>query len=320
MRKLTIAVVLVLATWVLSATQDSASASPAAQIDESRNFDALIVNASYVRGALGAQECRSGAVIDLSDGDLGHVMHLQVGHTYHFQNAWIYEGNPGELFLLWYNSRGFSVKEVAGCTPPPLPQPTVSIRTDAPRYMLGDTVTICYVGSGHVEAIVYLPDGTARSLGSGEDDGSEDCFKSTASAPIGRRRLVLNVSWDGRVVQTAETSYDVLPAPIITSPTYLQPAGSRWVKSWGAVYYTSGNCFIYGGTLDSVCDIYEIHLGWNYIDQNNHEQVGWVKDARGDVVKVPLVDYQVLFPSPVEAGGDPTFPAWITYPSSPPGR
>lgn len=213
----------VLLTLAIGSIQNSAYASSAVQIDESRDFDALIVDASYVRGALGAQECRSGALIDLSDGDLGHSMRLQVGHTYYFQNAWIYEGNPGQLFLLWYNSPRLNIRETGGCNPPPLPQPRASIRTDRSEYSMGDVIEICYIAAGHVEAAVYLPDGTRRSLGEGEDDGSEDCFRANSGPPSGRRRLVLTVSSNGRVLQTAETSYDIVGSLQTQPPTFWFP-------------------------------------------------------------------------------------------------
>lgn len=110
-------------------------------------------------------------------------------------------------------------------------------------------------------------------------------------------------------------------------PTYLEPAKAHWTKSKGAVYKYSSNCFAFGGTFDEICDIYEIHIGWNYVDANGNEQVGWARDANDNVVKIPLRDYLVISQSPAKRLSfygvpstilaAPEYPWWIDYPPAP---
>lgn len=104
--------------------------------------------------------------------------------------------------------------------------------------------------------------------------------------------------------------------------TYLNPAKGYWTKAQGAVYKYASTCFAFGGTADTICDVYEIHLGWNYIDAKGNKQVGWAKDANGKVVKIPFRDYKVINTpsqrSEISILAEPQYPWWINYPSTPP--
>ena len=122
-------------------------AAPARQVDESRNFDAVIVDRNSAQlpkqfGARAARDCRSGQLIDLSDGNFG--ARLSVGHAYHFENAWIYEGNPGQLFFLLSNSQGFRYSEISGCpsAPPPSAPPNVNFSVNQNTLPFGQCATL----------------------------------------------------------------------------------------------------------------------------------------------------------------------------------
>lgn len=98
---------LIVLLLIASASSTQVYAAPRQQIDESRNFDAVIVDRGYVSGSRGARDCRTNQLIDLSDGNFGRQ--VQVGRTYHFENAWIYEGNPGQLFFCGPIAEGFAI-------------------------------------------------------------------------------------------------------------------------------------------------------------------------------------------------------------------
>lgn len=104
--------------------------------------------------------------------------------------------------------------------------------------------------------------------------------------------------------------------------TYLNPVKPHWEKYQGALFRYTTTCALFGGTLDSFCDVFEVHIGWNYIDSSGNEQVGWKRDANNNVVKVPLRDYQVLRSVPEQRDvesimADPPYVWWIDYPSAP---
>lgn len=126
-------ILLVLSFLFFSSAVVPLQAKTSSQVDESRSFDATIVAQGYTRGARGARNCRNNELIDLGDGNFGNQ--VQVGHTYHFENAWIYEGNPGQLFFLWSNSRGFRYWEISGC--PSAAPAQVSFSVDQNNLMQG---------------------------------------------------------------------------------------------------------------------------------------------------------------------------------------
>lgn len=125
-------------TFIFIAITQTAHATPTQQVDESRSFDAVIVDRGYVFGARGARDCRTNQLIDLSDGNFGRQ--VQVGRTYHFENAWIFEGNPGQLFFLLSNSRGFRYWEISGC--PSVAPPQVNFSVDQNNLMQGQCATL----------------------------------------------------------------------------------------------------------------------------------------------------------------------------------
>ncbi len=138
MLKATRILLLIVFALVICLAPTSLDAAPAQQVDEARTFDATIVAQGYVRGARGARDCRTGQLIDLSDGNFG--ARLQVGRTYHFENAWIYEGNPGQLFFLLYNSPRFRYWEISGC--PAAAPPQVNFSVDQSRIVRGQCATL----------------------------------------------------------------------------------------------------------------------------------------------------------------------------------
>jgi hypothetical protein len=138
MLKATRILLLIVFALVICLVPTSLDAAPAQQVDEARTFDATIVAQGYVRGARGARDCRTGQLIDLSDGNFG--ARLQVGRTYHFENAWIYEGNPGQLFFLLSNSPRFRYWEISGC--PAAAPPQVNFSVDQSRIVRGQCATL----------------------------------------------------------------------------------------------------------------------------------------------------------------------------------
>jgi surface antigen len=138
MLKATRILLLIVFALVICLAPTSLDAAPAQQVDEARTFDATIVAQGYVRGARGARDCRTGQLIDLSDGNFG--ARLQVGRTYHFENAWIFEGNPGQLFFLLSNSPRFRYWEISGC--PAAAPPQVNFSVDQNNLMLGQCATL----------------------------------------------------------------------------------------------------------------------------------------------------------------------------------
>ena len=120
--------------FILVATPQSVYASPAQQIDKARTFDATIIAQSYVRGA---RDCRTNELIDLSDGNFGQ--RFQVGPTCHFQNLWIYKGDPGQLFAMLSVSRGHSWEiSSSPSAPAPVAPPGVNFSVDQNKRVIAE--------------------------------------------------------------------------------------------------------------------------------------------------------------------------------------
>lgn len=123
-------------------------AAPTQQIDEQRTFDAVIVQTSRL-GSHIARDCRSGDMIDLGDFSSSSpvtFVKVEQGHTYHFENLRIWEGNgPGKgLFALGMESPGFRYWEISGCpsAPPPAAPPSVNFYVDQNNLTQGQCATL----------------------------------------------------------------------------------------------------------------------------------------------------------------------------------
>lgn len=110
--------------WLVLFTS-TVKASPPNFVDEARTFDAKIISHGY------ASECGTGQLYGLGDFDMMAHYPFVVGHYYHFENVWVFEGDPGKLSLL-PSERLDNLWEISGCpvahpptaTPAPYTPPT----------------------------------------------------------------------------------------------------------------------------------------------------------------------------------------------------
>jgi hypothetical protein len=128
--------VLISFAFALGSAPTTLDASPARQIEEVRNFDARIINPG---GRLAAQDCRTGQVIRFTD--IQRFPNPPVaGRFYHFENALVWEGDPGVLYILEIESKNFRYWEIPGC--PAVAPPQVNLSVDRTTITRGECATL----------------------------------------------------------------------------------------------------------------------------------------------------------------------------------
>jgi len=105
-------------------------------------------------------------------------------------------------------------------------QHCTAIWTDKPQYQVGDTITYCYSvpQPAHVRIIDVEADGTSQVVVDGNDDGTGGCKQAQITPPTGTEQLLLTVyDQTGGLIGQAQTSFQVVGAPVAATPTATQP-------------------------------------------------------------------------------------------------